>query len=63
MIVWYLQLIVQLNDVNDNTPQFGSLPQNITVSESAAMSSTVFTVSATDADATSTITYSITSDG
>lgn len=52
-----------LTDINDNVPQFESLPQSVNVSESISVSSIVTTVSATDNDATSTVSYVITSDG
>lgn len=58
-----MQLTVELIDINDNTPQFESLPQNITLSEGIPVSSIVLTVSATDDDTTSTVGYSITSNG
>ena len=56
-------MTVELNDINDNAPQFESLPQNVTVSESILPLSIVTAVSATDNDPSSTISYLITSDG
>ena len=49
--------------MNDNAPQFESIPQSVNVSESISLSSIVTTVSATDNDESSTVSYLITSDG
>ena len=64
MIILYLQFSVELRDINDNAPQFViPPPQNINVSESIRSQSILFTVSATDDDTSSSITYLITPSG
>ena len=61
---------MELRDINDNTPQFRNINDNIpllqgsiSVSEGIRLSSILFTVSATDDDTTSTVSYSITPHG
>ena len=55
---------MELRDINDNTPQFESLPQeSIFVSEGIRLFSILFIVSATDDDTTSTVSYLITPNG
>jgi len=44
-----VQLVVTVQDVNDNRPQFTS-PSHVTVSEDASVGSSVFQLAATDAD-------------
>ena len=55
------QVRVIIQDVNDNSPEFVGLPYSVTLAESTAISTTVFTVRATDADATTNgqIQYSL----
>lgn len=56
-----MQLIVNLTDVNDNSPQFpGSLP-SLSIEENRVTGSTITIVSATDADqgSNAALTYNI----
>lgn len=55
------QLVVRLTDVNDNAPQFTSLPGNPEVSENAMIGSIVQVVGASDADqgTNAQLTYTI----
>jgi len=52
---------VELRDINDNNPQFNTpvLPYRISISESIPVSTTVTTITASDADVTSVVMYSI----
>ncbi|XP_077981386.1 cadherin-23-like [Glandiceps talaboti] len=54
-----------ITDINDNEPEFVNLPNNITIYENATIGSTVFIVSAIDADVDNhaVIEYSINSAG
>ena len=52
-----LTLTVSVQDLNDNSPSFGSASDSIQVPENT--SGTVYTTAATDLDATDTITYSL----
>ena len=52
-----LALTVSVQDLNDNSPAFGSASETIQVPENT--SGTIYTASATDLDATDTITYSL----
>ena len=55
-------VLINVSDINDNTPIFNSSRYEMNISESAAVSMLVVTVIATDADATSPnnqITYSL----
>ena len=56
-----IQLVVRLADVNDNAPQFTSLPGNPEVSENAMIGSIVQVVDAADADqgTNAQLTYTI----
>ena len=56
-----IQLVVRLTDVNDNAPQFTSLPGNPGVSENAMIGSIVQVVGASDADqgTNAQLTYTI----
>ena len=61
---------MELRDINDNTPQFRNINDNIpllqgsiSVSEGIRPSSIILTVSATDDDTTSTVSYLITPNG
>ena len=56
-----IQLVVRLTDVNDNAPQFTSLPGNPEVSENAIIGSIVQVVGASDADqgTNAQLTYTI----
>ncbi|CAG0882476.1 unnamed protein product, partial [Darwinula stevensoni] len=54
-----LQLLVDIADVNDNSPRFTGLPYESEISEDAKENSLVIKISALDADATSEITYRI----
>ncbi len=52
-----LALTVLIQDLNDNSPAFGSASETIQVPENT--SGSIYTASATDLDATDTITYSL----
>ena len=52
-----LALTVLVQDLNDNSPAFGSASETIQVPENT--SGTIYTASATDLDATDTITYTL----
>ena len=52
-----LALTISVQDLNDNSPAFGSASETIQVPENT--SGTIYTASATDLDATDTITYSL----
>ena len=52
-----LALTVSVQDLNDNTPSFSSASDSIQIAENT--SGTIYTASATDLDATDTITYSL----
>ena len=52
-----LALTVLIQDLNDNSPSFGSASETIQVPENT--SGSIYTASATDLDATDTITYSL----
>ena len=56
-----IQLVVRITDVNDNAPQFTSLPDNPEVSENAMIGSIVEVVGASDADqgTNAQLTYTI----
>ena len=56
-----IQLVVRLTDVNDNAPQFTSLPVNPEVSENAMIGTIVEVVGASDADqgTNAQLTYTI----
>lgn len=56
-----MQLVVRLADVNDNAPQFMSLPSNPEVSENVMIGSIVEVVDAADADqgTNAQLTYTI----
>lgn len=58
---FFIQLVVRLTDVNDNAPQFTSLPGNPEVSENAMIGSIVQAVGASDADqgTNAQLTYTI----
>ena len=59
----YLQLTIELSDIDDNAPQFETLSQTVTVSENIPLSSIIATVNAIDPDTTSVIRYMIASNG
>ena len=61
MLLLYVQVEVELGDVNDNNPQFNTLvlPYRVSISESVPVSATVTTITANDDDVTSVVTYSI----
>ena len=63
LYVIYLQLTIELNDIDDNAPQFEFLSQTVTVSENIPLSSIIATVNAIDPDPTSVIRYMIASTG
>ena len=52
-----LALTVSVQDLNDNTPSFSSASDSIQIAENT--SGTIYTASATDLDATDTITYTL----
>lgn len=54
-----VQVDVTVMDVNDNPPLFGQAVVDVILSESVQPKYEVYTLSATDADSKSTITYSI----
>ncbi|XP_053377420.1 cadherin-23-like [Mercenaria mercenaria] len=49
----------EVTDANDNTPSFSSTPYSTNVIESTAVGTTVFQVTASDADTDDTITFSL----
>lgn len=57
----YMDIHVQIQDVNDNTPTFAPFPSAVAVNEDAPVGTLVIQLMATDADASSTITYSMAS--
>lgn len=61
MLYYVLQIIVNVLDENDNSPQFlhNTYDQNYTISEGIARNNTIANVNATDVDVDSIILFDI----
>ena len=57
----YIDVFVDILDVNDNAPSFGPYPEVVDMNEDAPVGSLVLQLTVTDADASSVITFSMVS--